>query len=92
MTNPQANLQGALDAVVKSNSANSLLYSKKTTYGSLPALDYVIGQASLDATIKGRMIAVPERNVAYHLLYMYTGERGSEEDYVKFVSSLQIGN
>lgn len=92
MTNPPANLQGALDAVVKGNVANSLLYSQKTIFGGYPALDYVIGQASLDATIKGRLIAVPERNVAYHLLYMYTGERGSEEDYAKFVSSLQIGN
>lgn len=92
MTNPQANLQGALDAIIKSNSANSLLYSQKTTYGGYPALDYIIGQASLDATIKGRLIAVPERNVAYHLLYLYTGERGSEDDYAKFVGSLQIEN
>lgn len=92
MSDPQVSLQGALDGLIKSNKENVLYYSKKTIFQGFQALDYVLGNASLDLSMKGRMIAVPARNVTYHLLYVYTGENGSEEDYAKFVDSLQIDN
>ena len=87
-SNPNANLEGAVNGTVTSAEGNELLSSTFISYKSYPAVDYVIENAAEGVTIHGRNILIDHKY--YGLGVSNAGGTFSQTDYDKFISSLEF--
>lgn len=85
-SNPEVNLEGALNGVLASNDANKLVSSNLTYFGSHKAIDFLI----LNGTIymKGKIILVGQ--TLYELLVAYENKNYNENDFNRFVNSFVL--
>ncbi len=89
MSKPENNLQNGLNAMIESTPGNELISSENSTFGDHKATEFVLANSGIGITMKGWLIAVPEKKEMYQLLYAHKGS-GSEADFGKFVDSFKI--
>jgi hypothetical protein len=85
ISNPTANLEGALNGMVAANEGGQLLSSNMTVYKEYPAIDYLV-QAG-DVGLKGRIVLVGHK--MYQLMVSYHEATHDAQAYSTFIESFE---
>ena len=85
-SNPETNLEGALNGTIASSPKNKLVSSSLTYSNGYRAMDFLI-EADGDF-IKGKVIMAD--HTLYQIMVVYENKNYSETDYNKFMSSFTI--
>lgn len=84
----EARLRGALAGTAASFEGGEIISSSFTNFSGFRALNFLIGNKSKDIYLKGRLILAGK--TLYQLFTNYDSASYSEEEYNRFVDSLQL--
>ncbi|MDX9964278.1 hypothetical protein [Desulfobacter postgatei] len=89
VSNPETNLEGALNGMLASSEGNELVSSNLTTFNGNSALDYLVfNKGEGEIYMKGKIILSGQ--TMCQLLVAYEKSNYNENNYNKFINSLTI--